>query len=374
MKTFTVNTSSSKGIEMSSHGGRGIEFAREFNIPLDNIIDFSANLNPMAYRLNIADIINRHITTVYHYPDYGGIKTILSNILNIDKECLLLGGGSVALIHIIPRLFYKSSVIITPPTFSEYEHAVLINKGRVLTLALNKDDGFIFPYNKVSAIMKKADILYLCNPNNPTGTLISIDILLELVCNAKKNNVLIIIDEAFIEFTDCPYKTTLIPYINKYDNLVVIRSLTKYFSIPGLRLGYLVGEKGLTKSLSKLLGPWPVSSLAVAVAEELILDYRFHIITKEWISLERDYLYNRLRDISWITPYPTTANFILCEIKKDGTTSRDVSASLLDYAILIRDCSNFTGLNDKFFRVAVKSRQDNHYLIEALQKSFISER
>ncbi len=205
----------------------------------------------------------------------------------------------------------------------------------------------------------------MCNPNNPTGQLTRKEDIIELV-NDNPNR-LIVIDEAFMDFVEDNEKYSVIREASLFDNLIVVRSLTKFYGFPGLRLGYLVTNESIINKLMQYKEPWTVNTIAQVAGMAAINDEDFAKNTREYVSVEKRFLYEGLAKIKGIHPFQPTVNFILVRIENDRMELSEIQNYLLQNNILIRNCSNFVGLDENYFRVAVKTREDNQKLLNSLK-------
>jgi threonine-phosphate decarboxylase len=216
----------------------------------------------------------------------------------------------------------------------------------------------------------ETEILFICNPNNPTGQLFQKSQIIALTTTLPKT--LIVVDEAFLDFTepehrDEPYHNSVCREVINFPNLIVLRSMTKLFAIPGLRLGYLVAHQNLVECLNQYKEPWTVNIFA-QIAGEMLLDETDYVRkTQELVKTERKFLFNQLKQFSWLTPFPSAANFLLIRIERKDLPATILREKLMKRGILIRNCSNFVGLDEQFFRIAVKKHAENLKLISALQ-------
>jgi len=339
------------------HGGNIITQAKKYNIGIDEIIDFSANLNPLGFPNNLTQLIIKNIKFITNYPDVEAseLKNSLSEYINVKPENIIVANGSCELIYLLSRLLSTQNVLIPSPTFTEYERAFR-NRTKLIGLT---DNNFSLSMNKVMDTLKDMQIVFLCNPNNPTGGLWPKEEILRL---AKQ--VMVIVDEAFMDFIE--NKESVAKEAATIDNLFVIRSLTKIFAIPGLRIGYGIGTQKTIETLSAIQPPWSVNSIAQIVATYLVKNKDFVKETITLVEKERNFLFNCLSQINYLTPYPSVANFIL--VKLNNFTSTILTDMLGKRGILIRDCSDFAFLDDSFIRIAVKTRVENSKLIKELKK------
>lgn len=333
------------------HGGN-------YNYGTD-VIDFSSNINPIKppWRLKKEIIRNWEKITSYPDPEAKDLRMKLARYWKIKIDNILIGNGAVELIYLVCLALKPEKVLIFIPTFSEYERASKIIKSKIKFKSLNKNNFELTPSNKL-----KPDLTFICNPNNPTGNL--------LLKNRNLNfkSKFFVIDEAFMDFLPQQKRLTFIPKAVESKRIIVIRSFTKFFSIPGLRLGYLIAHKDVISLLKKYQVPWNVNSFA-QIAAKILLNERDYILkTKKVIEKERNFLWNEINKIKNLECFPSVTNFLLIKIKDKYFTAKLLKKLLLDKKVLIRDCSNFRGLNSKFVRIAVRSHKENLKLITALKE------
>lgn len=356
-----------------THGGNLREVAENYNISARKIIDFSSNVNPLRTPPEIKKIIIKNINGICHYPDPECklLKEELSKSIDVNVCNLQPGNGSNELIYLLTRVLAPKRVLIPIPSFSEYERAA-VSAGaecRFLNFRINHGNNSEFRL-KVDKVLQNIDgvtLIFICNPNNPTGLLLYKDEIEYLIKKCEEKNVFIVIDEAFIDFTKNSEQLTMVKTATENENVAVLRSLTKFFAIAGLRLGYLVGYYKLVEKISKIQPTWSVNYVAQLAGRKLIKDHDFIRKSKKYVLKEREAFFKNLKNIKWIKPYKPSANFILCKIN----SSKITSSKLKEYCIkkesvLIRDCSSFRGLDDYFFRVAVKKHNENKKLIYCL--------
>lgn len=348
------------------HGGNIREIKEKYN--LKKIIDFSSNINFLGFSTKGFQAVKDGLNEIQFYPDSDCkyLKEELANYHHIDPRNIILGNGSVELIYLISKVLGSSKTLIPSPTFIEYELAVLAAKGKPQFVRLLEKDHFQLNKKEVLRGLDEVQALFLNNPNNPTGILYPKQDLLKIIQAAKKKKVFVIIDEAFMDFVEDEDRFSLLPQATRLSNLFVIRSFTKFFAIPGLRLGYAVGSQRLIKMLVKFQEPWTVNSLAQKAGVFSLKDNKYIQKTREFIKKERNFLFNKLSKIKGIKPFPPAANFIF--IKLMSANAEDLKAKLVKQGIIIRNCSSFRFLNNKYIRVAIKKHKDNLYLLKFLNK------
>ena len=343
------------------HGGNIYEIQRIYK---KKIIDFSANINPLGIPAEVKKIIYKDFQKILHYPDpcSEDLTQAIAHYWNIEKENILVGNGSIELIYLIMHTFSPRTVSIPVPSFSEYERAAKWGntETKIRFVPLKEEEGFRLHLSR----LPKTDILFVCNPNNPTGNLIAgRDNLI-----AQAPNKSVVIDEAFMDFLSDEKKHTFIREAIKNRKIIVLRSFTKFFALPGLRLGYVAAHRQIIDKLKRHQFPWSVNALAQIAGEAILADKEYIRTTRRFIEKERDFLFGQLSKTKQLQPYSSAANFLLVKIHAQNITSSFLLKELIKKGILIRDCANFKGLGNKFIRVAVRLHKDNLKLLRALKE------
>lgn len=355
---------------MIDHGGNVWQAKQKYRLEVNQMLDFSANINPLGFPKSLKRIINKNIKSLDTYPDpeCNILKTELAKSIGLLPENLLIGNGSVELIYLIVKALSPKGVLIPIPTFSEYEKVARLNKVKSILLPSSEKENFKISLEKVLTAASKVDLVFLCNPNNPTGFLFSPEELMRVLSACKKKDWILVCDETFIDFVKDGQNITLLKEVAKVKKLLILRSFTKFFALPGLRIGYLAGDKRFINKISQYQPPWSVNTLAQQVAFEVIKDDDYIKRSKRFVLKERAFLFRELEKIKDLYIFPPSANFILCRLKETTLNSTTLSRKLGCLGILIRDCSNFQGLDTHYFRVAVKKREENLKLLASLRE------
>ncbi|MBP5528773.1 MAG: aminotransferase class I/II-fold pyridoxal phosphate-dependent enzyme [Lachnospiraceae bacterium] len=324
-------------------------------------IDFSVSINPCGVPAKVKDALTNAIDSLEKYPDIHCEKLTkaAAKMLDVKEEQLVFGNGSSDLFMGIANAFKPSKVLIAAPSFYGYEYAFSPNAENIVYYFMKEEDTFRLTNDFLNSITDDLDFIILANPNNPTGALIDSLLLLEIVKTAKSKKIRVILDECFIEFTEGSH--SLVSKIEEYPNLCIIRSFTKIFAIPGVRLGYFVSsDLSFNETVKKHLAEWNISAFgqAAGCACTECLDYIE--ASKKVIKAEREYLYSEFSKLG-IKAYDSACNFILIKDK------RKLDEELLKREILVRNCSNFKGLDEGYYRIAVRTHEENVKLIEALK-------
>jgi threonine-phosphate decarboxylase len=352
------------------HGGNIYRLAEELKMQERTIIDFSASINPLGVSKKIKTELRKQLKYLHNYPDPDArrLRKRLAQHHGIDPEMILCGNGSTELIYLASRALKPKSVLIPAPTFSEYERAILIGqepatteqRAQIRYLVLKKEDGFeIRPDEFIQAMQDKdCDTAFLCNPNNPTGSLLKKDSIMQIAEAARDLKCILVVDEAFIDF--CP-EDSIIKEVENNPYLIVLRSMTKFYALSGLRLGYGVFPQHLIGRLKEYKEPWTVNNLAQRAGVAALKDKVYRNETFRIIRHEKQFMENGFKKLG-IDYIPSSVNYYL--IRLDN--AEEVITSLRNKGILVRECSNFIGLDESYIRVAVKSHKDNARLLKEL--------
>lgn len=328
------------------------------------IIDFSSNINPLGYPNSIKNHLKKSYSffSIYPDPDSASLRNHLEKYTGISKDKIIVGNGATEIIYNFCKAFLKGCRVLIPiPTFGEYESAAKLHGASVTLLKTMNLDQEI---PKLLDAIPKNGSVFVCNPNNPTGSLITRKNMLKIVESAQKNFALVFVDECFIELASNP-RESLVSHLKEFDNLFILRSLTKSFGLAGLRIGYGLGSTKMIEVLQKIKIPWSVNGFAQDIAIKALSDKSHLAKTRKIISQERKFLSKSISKITGFTCYDSDTNFILIRSTID---SGQLQKKLLKKHILIRDCSTFRGLDGRFIRIAVRTHKENLKLIQALKK------
>ena len=306
-----------------------------------NLIRFYPDPNPIEFKAEIAKYVGQ----------------------GVDEENIILGNGSIELIYTITEILPRGFKALIPvPSFSEYEKAALRVGGEPVFVQLPED--FALEIEKIKkAVTGDTRVMCVCNPHSPSGTLYSKESLIDLVRFCHKKDIIFSVDENYIEFAEKGQDTTLASFVKEYENLFVIRSVTKFYGMPGIRLGYGIAARNLIDKLEAVRQPWSINSLAGYATLAAFNDTDFIENTKKTIAKEREVLAKNLNEIRGLHVYPSVTNFVLVKILSRKITSTKLKELLAEDHMLIRDCCTFMGLDDSFFRITVRAAEDNQKLV-----------
>ena len=341
------------------HGGNLVWAASIAGCSPDRLLDFSASINPLGPPQSAIAAINTHLNRITLYPDprYSELRKHLGWFHQLPPEFVWPGNGAAELLTWIARQFRECScVYLMTPAFRDYQRALQAFGVPIQAYPLDLSKlASPFPDS-----CNPGSGLLLNNPHNPTGKLWRQEEIVRILDRFE----FVVIDEAFMDFLDPSEDQSLIPLIPDYPHLVVVRSLTKFYSLPGLRLGYAIAAPTLIEQWQTWRDPWPVNILAEVAGIAAIGDRAFQAQTWQWLPPTRDHLLQGLRSLPGFDPYPGAANFLL--VKTDGSVTELQEWLLKEYQILIRDCLSFPELGDRYFRIAVRSQRENQRLLDAL--------
>jgi threonine-phosphate decarboxylase len=357
-----------------THGADTFEAAEKTGFKREEILDFSSSVNPLGSSPKALRAIEKNFGLIPSYPDSNSTalrEAIANHYTNITKGNVVVSNGSTELMFLFAEAFMQKGdiALIPAPSFGEYENAVAKTGEKAKYIKLNKQFE-ADPKRFIRAMTKKTKVVYFCNPNNPTSILTNSEEISEIVQQAMEKDILVFLDEDFLEFVDGEEKYSMIKKIKKYPNLFVLRSFTKIFGLTGLRIGYGIASKEIINILLNAKLPWNVNCLGQAAAVAALEDQEHLRKTLELVKTEKEFLLQTLKKNKNLKIYPPDANFILIDIQKTGLTAAKLKEKMLSQGILIRDCGSFAGLDEYFIRIAVKTRPENERLLAALEESF----
>lgn len=356
-------------MKKNKHGANLFELAEKYHFNVKDIRDFSSNINPFGASKKALDYVKEHLENVSIYPDseYIKLKQAISSYSKADTAHIILGEGATGLISKFIQFVNPKHSMVMIPAYSEYKSELnKIEGNAIFSYSLKKENCF---QGDTSDLIKKtnekqADILILCNPNNPTGSIFSQDDISYLM---EHTSCYVMIDETYIEFTD-KNKYSSAPLTTKYKKLFVVRGTSKFFSTPGIRLGYgLCSDEKVLDFFKSHTDLWNINIIATMMGEKMFTDTDYIAETYQKICTERNYLITELSSFEQLKVYPSYGNFILCEIISDKFDADYLYDKLISDALAIRNCASFETLDKKFFRICTLLPEDNQKLIHSLK-------
>ena len=366
------------------HGGNIFQFAHKQRIEPYEVVDFSANINPLGPSQRGLDALNVQLRYISHYPDATNddVLNAIADTYEMDKHQIIVGNGAAELLYAICRLPGYTGAFVPAPGFSEYKEALEASKIPVRDIFYRprEDDNgkpyFEVPYlalETFAAELKGQDgriIVFLGNPNNPDGTLLDKDHIRTVASMLKDANSLLVIDESFIDFVgNDPLQDnehSIRSLVNEFDNIIVVHSFTKFYAVPGLRIGAAFTNETLITQLQQYIPSWSVNTLAQAYTKAALNDVDYIKRTKQELNEERAFMYNALDAIEGITVYPPSANFMLFQVNQEGITANYINEELKKYNMIVRNCDSYVGLTNHWVRIAIKDHDTNIKLVDKL--------
>ena len=348
-----------------THGGNIREAVRRYGVAEKAITDFSSSINPRGPSSVAKRAARKAVDRIDRYPDpaMSELRAAIARYYGIKSEQVVCGNGSNALIHLIPRVFKPKRVLIPVPTFSEYAAAVEDAGGEVVPLKLQEQNGYRVDPLDLSFALKGVDMAFLCNPNNPTGALTTKAEMLDILKSSCENGVRLVVDEAFMDFVEAE---SMAKEAVQSSNLIVLRAFTKFYAMPGLRVGYAITDAATAQRLRSGQEPWTIDIPSEQAAIAALTDWGYAAKTRRYIAKERERLLSSLRLIRGVEPFPSSANFIL--LKLTGIDSQLLTDRLGRRGLLVRDCSSFGGLDNRYIRIAVRTWWQNRRLLKAFRE------
>jgi threonine-phosphate decarboxylase len=354
------------------HGGDVDPVARAYGVPPDRLIDFSANINPIgppgrALRRLAREAADRRLLTRYPDPEYVELRDTVAAAHRVPASGVTIANGSVALIAAIVRAIAPRACVLATPAFAEYPRALRASGCRIRHFRLAAARGFALDADTLLKTLDKyrPAVCVLTNPHNPSGALTARARMQRVLDGARRTKTLMVVDEAFMDYAPAD---TLVAEAAQSEHVVVLRSVTKFYGMPALRVGYAVSSPRMAARIAAQLPPWPVTTLAASAAAEAIQDHEYARRTLEAVGGQRRWLSQAL-GTTGVAVYPSAANFLLLRLPSTAATSARVRARLIaGHGVVVRDCRSFHGLsNGRFIRVAVRRRDENERLVRALR-------
>ena len=305
---------------------------------------------------------------MYKRQEYTSLRKCIADYVHTNYENIVVGNGSTELISLFIQIAHPMKALIVGPTYSEYEREVAMGGGRSHYFSLTEASEFELDTKALTEeLSANVDLLILCNPNNPTSSVIKRQQMREILDYCKRKSITVLVDETYVEFAPCIEEITAIPLTKRYDNLMVIRGVSKFYAAPGLRFGYgITSSEAFLKSLHQHQNPWSLNSVGAYTGELMLKDTDYFRETRALILSERERMFARLSHMGGYKPYAAYGNFILVRILKEGLTSFDVFEAAIKNRLMIRDCSSFESLTGEYIRFCIMNPEDNDRLLHVL--------
>lgn len=353
------------------HGSDIEKVCEIYGLRREDIIMFGANVNPLGLSEHVKEQLAGRLDILSSYPDrnYTSLCSTISEYCNIPAEFILPGNGSSELIALLIQERNPKHTLILGPTYSEYARELSFSGSTQEYYHLREEDNFVLNVDDLCHTLEgKYDFLILCNPNNPTSSAIKVNDLRRIVSFCNERNIFVMIDETYVEFAPDINEITAISLTREFQNLMVLRGVSKFYAAPGMRLGYgITGNLEFLKKMKEKQVPWSLNSLGALAGELMLQDKTYIRQTRDLILSERTRLLKALENTPTYKTYPTYANFLLLKIQKPGLTSQDIFDTCIRQGLMIRDCSSFECLDGEYIRFCIMHPQDNTRLLHVLE-------
>lgn len=355
--------------EMDSYvpGKSQDEIAKDFNLKKEDIIKLGSNENPWGPSPKAIEAIKNEISSINRYPE-SQLHELVSEIAeysDVDDSQVIIGGdGADEIIDVLAKTFIDAGdeFIVPLPSYMYYEY-LLKQYGAVPVYAnwdLEKNELDVDSINQ--AISDKTKMIFLCSPNNPTGTLIDKEVLREIASQNK--DILIVIDEAYFEYSEVTNKDL----INEFDNIFIIRTMSKVLGLAGMRIGYGLACAEIIEYMHRIKPVFSLTRLSFVAALSTFRDKDFIEESIEKGIESREYLYDEISKIDGLNPFPSKSNFILIGVKDTGFTASELALKLMEKGIIVRDCTSFKGLDEYWIRISICTLEEDKRFIEILKE------
>lgn len=353
---------------IKEHGGNIYKISRERGLSIDEIIDFSANINPVGVPESGKKAIIGAIEKLVNYPDpdYVAFREAVGKHHEISPDYVFPGNGAIDSLYCAIMASNPKGVLVSVPSFVEYEKAVGKVGATYIPVYRSEASGYKFDISTLlNALEPSVDLVVICNPNNPTGDLIDHADVVRVLDKCREVGAILLLDEAFMEFAEHLGAISATPLLEKYENLIISRSLTKYYAVPGLRAGYLLTRNEAVLTRLKAQGePWKLNTLAEEFSLAVLKDHAYVMATQNWIVSEGEKLLKGLNQFDEIKAFKSYGNYIFLKWSGEG----ELREMLLEKGIAIRTCNNYDGMGTGYYRVAIKDKRSNDKLIEVLKE------
>jgi threonine-phosphate decarboxylase len=357
------------------HGSDLEIIEKVYGIKKENIVSFADNVNPLGISPKLKETLSDRIEAIMTYPEreYTSLRNAIAKYTAANIEDIIVGNGATELISLFIQIKNPKGALIIGPTYSEYEREIFLGGGSCHYYRLKEENDFRLDIKDLEKELKdNIDLLVICNPNNPTSSAITRTDMVKILDICKQKDIFVMVDETYVEFTEDFQEITSISLAKSYNNIIILRGISKFFAAPGLRLGYAIcSNSDLLNEINKRKNPWTINSLAAIAGEIMFTDTEYIEKTKQLISKERERVCKILLSCPNIKTFTPTANFVLLKILKEDVTSKDLFEKAISKGYMIRDCSTFPFLDSKFVRFCFKAPKHNDALLEILLGSLI---
>lgn len=356
-------------MQLLKHGANPHRLYEQLKMSMpDTLFDFSENVNAFGLPKRVIEIWPTLLKEVPAYPDPLGepFLSVAAKFHHLPTQYLFAGNGAAEILALLAERYRGKAALVLHPTFSEYEATLTAKKVHIQRVIASEETNFQLPIEAIKEAMHQVDVLYLCTPNNPTGLLPSRALLLSIIEHGKMVNCDVILDEAFIDFVD--ESLSFIPMVQSHEHLMIVRSMTKMYAIPGIRLGYVVAAPPIIEELQSFAPHWNVNGIAAEIGAICLKEEEFVEQTKRHQRIERQKLVELLTEYNCVTTQSVT-NFIVFKLQ-DAMKTKQLYKDLLKKGIVLRHTENFHGMDGNWLRVGIKKEAQMSLLREELRRWF----
>ena len=378
-QVFLARKSKRKENDMNTvpqfHGSDLEEIEKHYHIPKEEIVGFGANVNPLGISSSVKEGLAANMDLITTYPDrnYTSLKNVISNYCKVDASHIVIGNGCTELISMLIQHRHPKRALLLGPTYSEYERELGLNGGEIIMYNLVAENNFQLNLDDFFKHLEDSiDLLIICNPNNPTSSALTVSEMELILKKCKEQDIFVMVDETYVEFSPSIEEYSTMSLVSSYDNVMVLRGVSKFFAAPGLRLGYgVTSNEDFLKVIFTYQNPWCLNVLTALAGELMFQDEAYITATRALIDQEQGKIYEALQKIPHLHVFKPMANFFLVKILKEGVTSFDVFDFLIRKKLMVRDCSSFTCLEGEYIRFCIMSPEDNQRLLDGLNEYFV---
>jgi len=356
------------------HGSDLEKIEQVFGIKKEDIVNFAANVNPYGFSKKAAEVLKEKLSVISTYPDpaYTELKKAISSYTGANPENIILGNGVTELLTLFLNVFSPKKAVVIGPTYSEYEKDLKRIGAEVVYIDAKEENDFVLSSDDIIAeTPEDTDLVILCNPNNPTSGTLRKNAIEELAKAYQEKQIHLMIDETYVEFSKEAKDITACELTNHFSNIHVLRGTSKFFATPGLRLGYALTKNDLVlEKVSKVQDPWNINSVAELVGTVMFTDEEYITFVRNSMDEEKEFVLNELKKIPGMKTYPVFGNIVLVRLPEIGPDSESLFVDLIKKGMMIRDCSSFKQLGNRFIRICFMAHEDNVRLVEAIKESY----
>lgn len=354
------------------HGSDLEKIQEVFGISKEDIVSFSANVNPLGISRKLRSALSEHLDAITRYPDreYTKLRQCIAQYTGAQAKNIIMGNGSTELISLFIQTNHPKKAMILGPTYSEYERDINLGGGSCIYYPLKEANNFNLNVDDLCRnLHDDLDLLVLCNPNNPTSTAITQKEMRQILDTCLQHGIFVMIDETYVEFAPDEKNITSVTLTNYYTNLIILRGTSKFFASPGLRLGYAItGNQDVAKDINTRKDPWTINSLAEIAGQIMFQDEEYIKATKDLIFGERERIYSELSSWDTVKIYPAQGNFMLMKILDSKIDADILFEHCIKKGLMIRNCSTFPFLNSQYVRFCFMNPEDNDRLLDAFRE------